>query len=153
MPNPHIDAPDGLTVSMDPEVVERLRVKLASVPRAEFLGEDAPKELEEAKTALPPYLSVKSPYYTIDVKGNVTGPAALSMVIPMRRNPGKRWTFMPGMELPGSGFRVLSIVRKSCLFLRWIHYPALWLSCRPVWSSKQSWPRMMICPRLRSMAL
>ncbi|MDY0018863.1 MAG: NBR1-Ig-like domain-containing protein [Anaerolineae bacterium] len=102
---PTLTHPDGLTVSMDPEVVERLRVKLDSVPRAEFLGEDAPKELEEAKTALPPYLSVKSPYYTIDVKGNVTGPAELSMVIPNEAEPwetldlyawdGTAWQWVP----------------------------------------------------------
>jgi len=102
---PTFSHPDGASVRVNPDVVEKLRVKLDSVPRAEFLGDDASDTLQEAKAALPAYLSVKSPYYTLATNGKVAGPAELSVVIPNEAEPwetldlytwdGTAWQWIP----------------------------------------------------------
>lgn len=103
---PELSHPDGLTVAVDPAVSGDLRVKLASTPRADFLGEAAPEALLTARNALPSNLTPKSPLYTLAAKGQVTGPATLRIVIPNEAEPwetldlytwdGAAWRWLPG---------------------------------------------------------
>lgn len=100
---PSISHPDGLTVTQTGDA--KLRLKLGSVPRADFVAEKASKDLRPAVEAIPAYLEAKSPYYTIATKGKVTGPAQLTVQIPNESEPwetldlytwdGKAWRWLP----------------------------------------------------------
>ncbi len=101
---PSITHPDGLTVTRASDEA-KLQVKLASVPRADFVAEKASKELRPAVEAIPSYLDAKSPYYIIETKGKVQGPASLTVQIPNESEPwetldlytwdGKAWHWLP----------------------------------------------------------
>lgn len=103
---PTLSHPDGLTVAVDPATSEGLRVKLASIPRADFLGESTPEDLQPARAALPSNLTPKSPLYTLTTKGDTSGPATLDIVIPNEAEPwetldlytwdGTTWRWLPG---------------------------------------------------------
>jgi hypothetical protein len=72
-----ISHPDGLTLSVDPEAsADRLRVRLESVPRLEFLEGSAGAALRRAVEALPDHLAVKSALYQIQMRGDPSQPVA-----------------------------------------------------------------------------
>ncbi len=103
--SPDVTHPDGLTVIVGEEEGEKLRVKLSSVPRADFEGAAIPKAALPAREALPDSLIPRSPFFTIDVKGKTLGPATLVLTIPNEAEPwetldvygwdGTRWTWLP----------------------------------------------------------
>ena len=86
--NASVSHPDGLTLSVDPETfTDRLRVRLKSVPRLEFLEGSAGAALREAAKALPNYLVVKSPYYQIQMRGKSSQPVMIDVVVPNAAEP------------------------------------------------------------------
>lgn len=103
--SPSITHPDGMTVIVGQEEGEKLRVKLGSVPRADFEGEAIPQDALPAREALPDNLIPKSPFFTIDVKGKTLGPATLVFTIPNEAEPwetldvygwdGQQWSWLP----------------------------------------------------------
>ncbi len=104
--SPSTTHPDGLTVGIDPASESKLGVKLDSVPRVDFMDE-ATKEFESARAALPQHLSPKSPYYLLETRGNSKepAPAQLKVVIPNESEPwetldlytwdGEVWRWVP----------------------------------------------------------
>ena len=97
--------PDGLTLTIDPAEKEKVRAKLSSLPRADFLDEESGKEFSQARKALPAYLSAKSPYYQLDVRGENSKPLTFSVLIPNESEPwetldlyswnGEEWNWIP----------------------------------------------------------
>ena len=102
--NPSENHPDGITITLVDG--ERLRVKLGSVPRESFLGGDAGREMQAARDAIPAYLDMKSPMYTIEADGE--GGTQLTILIPNASQPyntldlyqwdeeAGRWVFVSG---------------------------------------------------------
>ncbi len=96
--------PDGLKVRINPAEVQGLSVKLSAIPRAEFLA-TTEGVLLPALQAIPQQLTPKSPYYLIQTRGKVTGPATLEVVIPNEAEPwealalytfnGTEWQWLP----------------------------------------------------------
>ncbi len=81
--NSTVSHPDGLTLSVDPETfADKLRVRLESVPRLEFLEGSAGAALREAVEALPGYLKVKSPLYEIQTRGEPSQPVMIDVAVP-----------------------------------------------------------------------
>lgn len=104
--NRTLEHPDGLRISLADPVERKVRVKLESTPRADFVGGTLPESLQPAKTMLPATLTPKSPYYTINVRSNdVSGPATMEIVIPNEAEPwetldlyawdGDSWRWLP----------------------------------------------------------
>lgn len=101
---PAVAHPDGLKIRINPDQVRGLSVKLGSVPRAQFLAMTE-GDLLLARQAIPSQLTPKSPYYLIQTRGEVSGPAALEVVIPNEAEPwealalytfdGKAWQWLP----------------------------------------------------------
>lgn len=97
--------PDGLTIGRDPDLTGSLRVKLGSVPRADFVAGSVPEELEAAVSDLPTYLVPKSPYYTIDLRTKDPVGGEMTVVIPNEAEPwetldlytwdGEAWRWLP----------------------------------------------------------
>ncbi len=85
--SPATEHPDGLKVAVDADVVNKLRVKLETIPRAEFTVEQLPKDLTPVLETLPDHLEPKSPYYMIDLRGKERGPASLDVIIPNEAEP------------------------------------------------------------------
>ncbi|MGC9400001.1 MAG: NBR1-Ig-like domain-containing protein [Anaerolineae bacterium] len=103
---PTLSHPDGLTVALEEGIETKMRVKLDSVPRVDFMAEDAPSALREVRSALPDHLVPKSPYYVVDVrKDEEAVPLEISAVIPNEAEPwetldlygwtGEAWTWLP----------------------------------------------------------
>jgi len=104
---PSLAHPDGLTVTVDPAKVEKLRLKLSSVPLLDFLDAEATEEVLAARESLPASLEPKSPYYEIEMRGDKepAGPATLSVIIPNAAEPwetldlyawdGNAWQWLP----------------------------------------------------------
>ncbi len=101
---PAVAHPDGLKVRINPTQVQGLSVRLDSVPRAQFVAlTEGP--LLPARQAIPEQLTPKSPYYIIQTRGKVTGPATLEVVIPNEAEPwealalytfdGTTWQWLP----------------------------------------------------------
>ncbi len=100
-----VQHPDGLTVTRLGDLEGRVRVKLGSIPRAEFVKGAVPEDLTGAVEAIPDYLVPKSPFYTIQIKAKTTVPAVLTVVIPNEAEPwetlslyawtGDRWQWLP----------------------------------------------------------
>jgi hypothetical protein len=101
--------PDGLTVSVDPETFDgRLRVRIESVPRLDFLEGSAGASLRAAvePSSLPSYLTVKSPYYEITASGETLQPVTIEVLVPNDAEPwqtldlyswtGEAWEFVGG---------------------------------------------------------
>lgn len=112
--------PDGLTLSLvDPlllapdgslagtaTVSGRLRVRIDSVPRLNFLEGSAGRQLRLAAQAIPNYLQLKSPYYKIAARGRPNEPVTLEVVIPNDAEPwetldlytwdGESWQWLGG---------------------------------------------------------
>ncbi len=104
--NSSISHPDGLTLSVDPTTFTgRLKVRLDSVPRADFLG-FAHSSLRGAVEALPSHLQVKSPFYKIRARGRVAQPVTIDVLIPNASEPwetldlytwtGEAWEWIGG---------------------------------------------------------
>ncbi len=104
--NSAISHPDGLTLSVDPAIFTgKLRVRLDSVPRADFLG-FAHSSLRRAVEALPSHLQVKSPFYQIQARGNPGQLVTIDVVIPNDSEPwetldlytwtGEAWEWVGG---------------------------------------------------------
>jgi len=104
--NRTLEHPDGLRISLVDPVERKVRVKLESTPRADFVGGTLPEDLQPASTGLPVNLTPKSPYYAINLRGNdVSGPATIEIVIPNEAEPwetldlyawdGDSWRWLP----------------------------------------------------------
>jgi spore germination protein YaaH len=100
---------DGLTVSVNPDTfTDRLRLKIDSVPRLEFLEGSAGSALRKSVEALPPNLMVKSPVYQVKVRGESAQPVMIDLVMPNDAEPwetldlytwtGEEWKWI-GSEL------------------------------------------------------
>jgi hypothetical protein len=98
--------PDGMQVSLLPEGLEKdAKLKEESVPMASFLDGSAGKDLEEAARALPSTLHVKSPMYTMKVKGGEPTDVLITVPVPNNAEPyetlslyswnGETWEFVP----------------------------------------------------------
>ncbi len=86
--SPSISHPDGLAVAIDAKAESKLRVKLESVPRADFVSDEASERLQAARKALPSYLVPKSPYYEVSTRRQDGGmPVELKVVIPNEAEP------------------------------------------------------------------
>jgi hypothetical protein len=102
---PSLSHPDGLTVTVDPQAESKINLKLGSVPRLDFMGDAIPKELLPARDALPPQLTPKSPYYTLEVRNKASRPTTIEVVIPNEAEPwetldlynwnGETWQWVP----------------------------------------------------------
>ncbi|HOT91571.1 MAG TPA: NBR1-Ig-like domain-containing protein [Anaerolineae bacterium] len=103
--NSTVEHPDGLKVKLSAPVERKVRVKLDSVPQADFVAGSA-SDLRPALNVLPAYLTPKSPYYKITLRGkDVSGPAQLEVVIPNEAEPwetldlyswdGDTWRWLP----------------------------------------------------------
>ncbi len=101
-----LEHPDGLKVKLVEPVERKVRVKLESVPQANFVAGSLPEDLLPALNILPSYLAPKSPYYRIAMRGkDVSGPARLEVVIPNAAEPwetldlyawdGDAWRWVP----------------------------------------------------------
>ncbi|MFN2284495.1 MAG: NBR1-Ig-like domain-containing protein, partial [Anaerolineae bacterium] len=104
--NRMLEHPDGLTISMVDPVEGKVRVKLESTPRADFVAGTLPEDLASALTMLPSDLTPKSPYFAITLRGNdVSGPATMEVDIPNEAEPwetldlyawdGDAWQWLP----------------------------------------------------------
>ena len=97
--------PDGLTLAIDPAEEEKIRAKISSLPRADFLDTEAAEEFRLASEALPAYLTPKSPYYQLALRGENAQPLTLSVLIPNESEPwetldlygwdGAEWQWIP----------------------------------------------------------
>ena len=100
-----VEHPDGLRVTRADGDDTKMRIKLASVPRADFVAGNAPEGLEGAVTSLPTYLAPKSPYYTLDIKAKEPVAGVITVVIPNEAEPwetldlyawdGEAWRWLP----------------------------------------------------------
>lgn len=84
--NPSVHHTDGLTVTSLSEK-GRLRLKLDTIPQAEFVADRLPGDLAPALTTLPAHLTSKSPYYMVDVRSKERGPAMMEVDIPNDSEP------------------------------------------------------------------
>jgi len=86
--NHRVAHPDGLTLSVDPDTfVGKLRVRITSVPRLEFLEGSAGSARRRAVEALPANLTVKSPLYEIGTRGKPSGPVNIDVLVPNDAEP------------------------------------------------------------------
>ncbi|MBN1261795.1 MAG: hypothetical protein JXB35_14050 [Anaerolineae bacterium] len=102
---PSLTHPDGVTVALDTSVTDEARVRLASMPRADFLAASEDEAVVAARDAVPAYLMPKSPFYTVESKGKDPAPLTLTVVIPNEAEPwetldlytwdGTTWRWMP----------------------------------------------------------
>ncbi len=104
--NATLEHPDGLKVKLTAPDTHKVRMKLGSVPQADFVAGSLPDDLLPAIKTLPSPLMPKSPYYQIDVRGKeVAVPAQLEVVIPNEAEPwdtldlyswdGEAWQWLP----------------------------------------------------------
>ena len=98
---PSTSHPDGITVRINPDEANGLRVRLDSVPMVDFLEGAAGSDLRAAVEALPEVLRVKSPYYSIHVSSRADGPATLEVVIP---NDAEPWETLDLYTWTGTGW-------------------------------------------------
>jgi len=81
--NPSVSHPDGITAFYVGG--DAVRVRFDSIPREAFLAGQGPRDLMPALTAVPPYLTMKSPLYTINSRGD--GQTLLQINIPNDSEP------------------------------------------------------------------
>jgi len=104
--NRTMEHPDGMRVTLAEPVERKVRVKLESTPRADFVAGSLPESLQPALTGLPGNLTPKSPYFAVNLRGNdVSGPALMEIVIPNEAEPwetldlyawdGEAWRWLP----------------------------------------------------------
>ncbi len=102
---PSVEHPDGLTVERTGTGEGRIRIKLDSIPRVDFVAGSLPDALSEALASIPERLEPKSPYYSLDVKADNGSGGMLTVVIPNESEPwetldlyswdGEAWTWLP----------------------------------------------------------
>ncbi len=103
-----VSDPDGMQVYLLPGGLEKdVKLKEESVPMASFMDGSAGRDLEEAAKALPSHLRVKSPIYSVRVKGQMPEDVLLSAPIPNNAEPyetlslyswdGEEWKFLPSV--------------------------------------------------------
>jgi spore germination protein YaaH len=109
--NPSASHPDGITVALQGD--GSLRLRLGSVPREVFVQGDLNASLARARGAVPSYLQIMSPIYTIESRGE--GPVTVSIAIPNAAEPYHtldlyqwddeqgEWKFVPGHVDVASG--------------------------------------------------
>jgi len=104
--------PDGTKVSFLPEGLKSsLRARLTSVPRSTFLEGAAGRALLTAAESIPPNLVMKSPYYTLDYRGEPPTKVMLTVPIPNESEPygtldlyawnGDNWEWLPNRKMAG----------------------------------------------------
>jgi hypothetical protein len=97
---------ENLMLSVDPATFSgKLRVRLDSVPRDDFLG-FARSSLREAVEALPGHLEVKSEFYRIRARGKADQPVMIDVAVPNNAEPwetldlytwtGEAWEWVGG---------------------------------------------------------
>lgn len=104
---------DGALLSISPkgmELIGSTKVKFSSIPAQTFLNGKGGDEMVKALNAFPPSLDLKSPIYTIALKGNSPNDAFFSSEIPTGAEPyntldfyawdGTRWEYLPGRFYP-----------------------------------------------------
>jgi spore germination protein YaaH len=84
--NNTVEHPDGIRVAVPATYEGKLRVRLESVPRADFLG-FAHSSYRDAVEALPTYLEIKSPFYKIHTKGNNDQQVMIDAAMPAAAEP------------------------------------------------------------------
>ncbi len=100
-----VSHPDGVMLRVDPESFSgRLRVRIESVPRLEFLEGSAGSDLKAAAQALPAHLEIKSPYYRIRTRNGASQPVSVNVALPDDAEPwetldlytwnGERWIWL-----------------------------------------------------------
>ncbi|MBN1583601.1 MAG: SH3 domain-containing protein [Anaerolineae bacterium] len=98
--------PDGTQFTVLPEGMRgRLKAKLSSIPRSDFLEGTADEDLVDAAAAAPTYLDIKSPVYRLALRGDLPTAAILTVPIPNDSLPyetldmygwtGSGWTWLP----------------------------------------------------------
>ncbi|GAB4470643.1 MAG: hypothetical protein Kow00124_06990 [Anaerolineae bacterium] len=117
---PSVSHPDGLTVTHLGG--ERMRVKLDAFPREAFLAGDV-RGFEGARAALPPYLEMKSPLFTIQRQGE--GAASIAVTIPADAQTYEtldlytwdaqsgEWVFVPGHIDPAGEIVVSDVLPEN----------------------------------------
>jgi spore germination protein YaaH len=103
--NNNVEHPDGIRVAVPATYEGKLRVRLESVPRADFLG-FAHSSYREAVEALPAHLEVKSPFYKISVRGKNDQQVMIDAAMPVAAEPwetldlytwtGETWEWVGG---------------------------------------------------------
>jgi uncharacterized protein YraI len=117
--NPAVSHPDGLTIRADPALLSTaLRLKVGSVPRIEFTPQSAPGDWREAASAIPSYLVLKSPVFTLDLPDGVTTPLQAEIATPSDAErdvlldvyvwDGSRWHWTPRTLAAGKVLTSLS---------------------------------------------
>ena len=82
----YVEHPDGIRVIVPATYEGKLRVRLDSVPRADFLG-FANSSYRAAVEALPEHLEVKSPFYKILVRGDNGQQVLIEVDMPVAAEP------------------------------------------------------------------
>lgn len=101
--------PDGTQLTILPQgLSQRIRVRLTSFPRLEFLA--GKTEEREAMELIPPYLDMKSPLYLLEVRGPMPEASFLTIPIPNDAEPlatldiyqwtGEEWQWLPHRIIP-----------------------------------------------------
>ena len=101
---PSVEHPDGLRVTRTDTNGARVRIKLASIPRADFVVGSVSEALEAAVTTMPDYLVSKSPYYTLDIRADGPVPGVMTVMIPNEAEP---WEMLDLYAWDGSAWRWL----------------------------------------------
>ncbi len=101
---PSLSHDDGLTVTLGEEQKGKLRVKVASLPRADFVNGEVDEDTRAAREAIPSHLTPKSPFYSVNVRGVLEQDARLTVDIPNEAEPwetldlyawdGERWQWL-----------------------------------------------------------
>ena len=102
---PAVSHPDGLTVTRMGEGNGKVRIKLDSIPRADFTVDKVDDDLVSAIESIPVDLEMKSPYFTIANKNKEGDPGRVDVDIPNESEPwetlglyswdGTQWVWIP----------------------------------------------------------
>jgi hypothetical protein len=84
--NNNVEHPDGIRVAVPATYEGKLRVRLESIPRADFLG-FAHSSYRDAVEALPANLEIKSPFYKIHTKGKNDQQVMIDAAMPAAAEP------------------------------------------------------------------
>jgi hypothetical protein len=85
--NNNVEHPDGIRVAIPATYEGKLRVRLDSVPRADFLGPSRHSQYRDAVEALPAHLEVKSPFYKIRTRGKNDQQVIIDTTMPAAAEP------------------------------------------------------------------
>lgn len=124
--------PDGTQLVILPEgMTGRVKIRFKSFSRADFLAGSARKDLVKAAELIPINLVMKSPFYSIELKGaNEPQAATLTIPIPNDSEPlrtldvygwnGSEWEWLPSHVLPGEDRLELRLAKlpKSAVIMQ-----------------------------------